>query len=70
MLFYELCDEYQIDSEQGRTELLSYMASQGLMDSVSTTARTKQQLVEDYKKHFNVLDMTNEDDNENTSLPN
>lgn len=60
MLFYELCDEYKLTTEDERVSLLAFLAKEGLINSVSTTNRTKEQIVADYKKHFVVLDMTEE----------
>ncbi len=57
-LFYELCKDYALDTEQERVSLLNFLARQGLMNSVSTTQRTKQQIVADWQKHFDVLDLT------------
>jgi len=55
MAFFELCLEKGIDSEKDRTELLWRMAREGKVSSVVQTERTREQILDDLRKHYNIL---------------
>jgi len=61
MEFYERVKYLDEDTEENRTRLLLRMAKEGKISSVSSTKRTKKQVIEDYKKNFIVRDFTNGD---------
>jgi len=52
------------DNEKNRLALLKQMAKEGKVDAMYSTERTKQQIVDDYKRHFDVLDYTERNTNE------
>ncbi len=61
-LFYQIAGEFHLDTEEERASLLAHLASEGLMTSVSATNRSKSEIVADYRKHFEVLDLTEGED--------
>jgi hypothetical protein len=55
-MFYKICNELKADTEKERCQILLAMAKMGYISSVSVTSRSIDKVVEDYSKHFNVLD--------------
>ncbi len=54
LLYHRKLDEIE------RTEMLVEMAKEGLIEAVIGTNRTKEEVVEDLKKHSKVLDLRKE----------
>ena len=55
MLFFELCHELNLTTEQDRVALLQAMAELGRVKRAWTTKRTKDQLIKDLSKHYKTI---------------
>jgi hypothetical protein len=53
--FFELCEEFHLETEDERIELLKEMIAAGFDISVFETKRSPEQIAKDYSKHGNVL---------------
>ncbi len=55
LLFFELCQELDLDDEPRRVALLHHLAKHGYVQNMWTTKRSKEQLIEDLADNFKVL---------------
>lgn len=55
--FYERCKIKKAITEADKVNVLLGMASEGLLDGVAQTSRTKEQYRKDLEKEFNVVDV-------------
>lgn len=53
--FWQRVRDRDAGSEEDRTRILVEMAKEGLMKRVIETNRTKEEIIDDWSKHFNVL---------------
>jgi hypothetical protein len=59
--FCDLWEEFvkrNAETEKERMEIVMEFANAGKFKAVNMTNRSKKQIIEDYKKHYNVLDKT------------
>jgi hypothetical protein len=57
-LFFTICRELNLQTEEERTALLFAMAKLGKVERAWSTKRSKNKLVKDLAKHFNVTRIT------------
>lgn len=55
-LFYELCEKYNVNTPERRTQLLMEMANAGMMDRVVMSDKSEEEYLAELKKNFNVVD--------------
>lgn len=53
--FFKRCGDRSAKTEDERIAILFELAEEGKMTSVSQTSRTKEEIIKDKAKHFNVL---------------
>lgn len=63
-LFYTLCKDYDINTEEERTKLLLLMAQEQIPMTVSYTKRSKQKYMKDLAREFKIMEIKGEKDNE------
>lgn len=61
--FFELCHEFNLQTEDERVGLLKELIAHGFDITVFQTKRTPDQIAQDYAKHGNVLHVKVEDSN-------
>lgn len=64
IIFWELVQELNADTEEKRVAILDAMAEFGQIDSIVQTPMTKEEYINHLNKHFKVLDiksMSNKD---------
>lgn len=52
--FYQRCIDKNAETEEDKIKVLTELATEGKMNRVVETARSKEQIVSDLKKNFNV----------------
>lgn len=62
--FFELCNEFNLQTEDERIGLLKEMIAAGFDISVFKTNRSPKQIAEDYSKHGDVLWLKMEESND------
>lgn len=62
MEFYERCIARGANTEEERTKILMELADEGKMTRVVATSRTKDQVLRDTAKNFNILKIPPEGD--------
>lgn len=68
--FWERVAKEGLTSEDQRLDLLLRMAQEGKIDNVMETGRSKEQIIQDYSKHYKTIcDLTNLSDREGDDLP-
>ena len=55
--FYRRCIERNAKTEQEKVAILTELAQEGRMTSVTVTNKTKQEFIDDKAKHFKVLEI-------------
>lgn len=53
--FFERTKERGAETEEERIKILLELANEGKMKNIIMTSRTKEQIIEDYEKHYNIL---------------
>ena len=61
-LFFQICDEGNLKTEEERVYLLSLMANLGLVQSVVESPKTKEEYIQHMAKHFTCAIIKNKDD--------
>jgi hypothetical protein len=58
LLFYEICKDLNIETEEERLQILDIFVQSGKVDQVTDTPKTKEEYLTHLRKHFDVKDMT------------
>jgi N-acetyl-anhydromuramyl-L-alanine amidase AmpD len=60
-LFLNVCQEMKAETEEEKAQILAALARMGLINNVSRTGRSKEQIIKDFAKHYKVLHVKGED---------
>lgn len=57
MLFFQICMELNLNTEEERTVLLHELAKHGQVERFWTTKRSKERFLTDLSRHFKILQL-------------
>lgn len=67
VLFFEICEEFNADTEEKRLQIMQALAEYGLIDNIVQTPQTKEEYMKHLAKNFKVLEIKQEKPNDTDS---